>query len=209
MLYGRRPICPLSILKDSGTEDIPVPIGQLKSVINYLNDLQIKLKLVAEQAGIAFSSNQMNYAYYHNCRKKYKSFDIGDKVIVLSPDSTHKMYVRWTSPCTIVEKQSAHSYVVQMPDNSVKHNHANKMRKLNIQTNNIGVIYKTDIDFGDIENTPVTKLTPTDETYIKVHMNSSHLNTDQKQAVIDLFVKNQAIITYTPKIARIGEHSSK
>ncbi|GFU28215.1 hypothetical protein NPIL_152901 [Nephila pilipes] len=39
-----------------------------------------------EQAGIA-SSNQANYAYYHNCRKKYKSFEIGDKVIVLAPDS--------------------------------------------------------------------------------------------------------------------------
>ncbi|GFT47846.1 uncharacterized protein NPIL_326691 [Nephila pilipes] len=69
-----------------------------------------------------------------------------------------------------------------MPDNSVKHIHANKIRKLNIQTNDIRVIYETDIDFDDIENTPVTKLTPTDETYIKEHLNSSHLNSDKKQA---------------------------
>ncbi|GFT85403.1 hypothetical protein NPIL_70561 [Nephila pilipes] len=27
----------------------------------------------------------------------------GDKVIVLAPDSTHKVYTRFTSPCTIVE----------------------------------------------------------------------------------------------------------
>ncbi|GFT01316.1 hypothetical protein NPIL_288421 [Nephila pilipes] len=104
------------------------------------------------------------------------------------------MYARWISPCTIVEKRSAHSYLVQMSDNSVKHIHANKIRKLNIQTNNIRVIYEIDIDFGDIENTPATKCTPTDETYIKEHLNSSHLKSDQKQAVIDLLIKNQAII---------------
>ncbi|GFT17328.1 hypothetical protein NPIL_268721 [Nephila pilipes] len=91
MLYRRRPTGPLSILKDSWTEDISVPIGQLKSVTNYLNDLKIKLQLAAEQAGIASSTNQANNAYYHNRRKKYKSFEIGDKVIVLALDSTHKM----------------------------------------------------------------------------------------------------------------------
>ncbi|GFU09166.1 retrovirus-related Pol polyprotein from transposon 412 [Nephila pilipes] len=130
---------------------IPIPIGQLKPVTNYLNDLKIKLQLAAEQAGISSSTNQANYAYYHNRRKKYKSFEIGNKVIVPSPDSTHKMYARCTFPCTIVEKRSAYSYLVQLPDNSVKHIHANKIRNLNIQTNNIGVICETDIDFDDIE----------------------------------------------------------
>ncbi|GFT15711.1 hypothetical protein NPIL_22111 [Nephila pilipes] len=91
-----------------------------------------------------------------------------------------------------------------MPNNSVKRIQANKIRKLNIQTNNIGIIYETDIDFGDIEKIPVTKCTPNDETYIK-----EHLNSDQKQAVIDLLIKNQAIISETLKIARIGEHSIK
>ncbi|GFU36128.1 hypothetical protein NPIL_431021 [Nephila pilipes] len=90
MLYGRHPTGPLSILKHFWTEDIPEPIGQLKSVTHYPNDLKIKLQLVAEQAG--------------------------DKVIVLSLDRTLKMYARWISFCTIVEKQSAHSYLVQMPD---------------------------------------------------------------------------------------------
>ncbi|GFT08050.1 retrovirus-related Pol polyprotein from transposon 412 [Nephila pilipes] len=151
MLYGRRPTSTLSILKDFWTKGIPVPIGQLKSVKNYLNDLKIKLQLAAEQAD--------------------------DKVVVLAPDSTHKMYGRWTS-CTIVEKRRAHSYLVQMRDNSVKHIHTNKIRKLNIQTNNTGVIYETDIDFGDIENTSVTKHTPTKETYIKKHLISSRLNSD-------------------------------
>ncbi|GFS85150.1 retrovirus-related Pol polyprotein from transposon 412 [Nephila pilipes] len=130
MLYGRRPTGPLSILKDSWTEDIPVPIGQLKSVSYYLNDLKIKLQLVAEQDCIVASTNQANYAYYYNRRKKYKSFKIGD--IALSPDNTHKMYARWTSPCTIIEKRSAHIYLVHMSGNSVKHIHANKIRKLNI-----------------------------------------------------------------------------
>ncbi|GFS53041.1 retrovirus-related Pol polyprotein from transposon 412 [Nephila pilipes] len=190
MLYGRRPTCPLPILKVSWTENIPVPIGRLKSVTNYLNDLKIKLQLAAEQTGIVSSSNQANYVHYHNRRKKYKSFEISDKVIIFSLNSTHETYARWTFPCIIIKKRSEHSCLVQMPDNSVKHINANKIRKLNIKTNNIGVIYETDIDFGDIENTPVTKSSPTDETYIKEHLNCSHLNSDKKQAVIDLLTKN-------------------
>ncbi|GFU07719.1 hypothetical protein NPIL_350821 [Nephila pilipes] len=75
MLYGRRPTGPLSIAKDSWTEDIPIPIGQLKSVTNDLNDLKIKHQLVAKQGNITPSTNQANYTYYHNCRKKYKCFE--------------------------------------------------------------------------------------------------------------------------------------
>ncbi|GFS82649.1 hypothetical protein NPIL_700621 [Nephila pilipes] len=105
------------------------------------------------------------------------------------------MYARWTSPCTIVEKRSTHDYLVQMPDNNVKHIHAKEIRKLDIQTNNIGVIYETDTDFGDIENTPVTKHIPTDEIYIREHLNSSHVNTDKKQAIVDLLIKNQVILS--------------
>ncbi|GFS77299.1 hypothetical protein NPIL_369441, partial [Nephila pilipes] len=87
-------------------------------ITNYLNDLKIRLQLAAEQAGTASTSKQTNYVFDHNLRKMYKSLEIGDKVIVLVPVSTHKMYARWTSPCTIVEKRRAHSYRVRMPDNN-------------------------------------------------------------------------------------------
>ncbi|GFU61580.1 hypothetical protein NPIL_621561 [Nephila pilipes] len=82
------------------------------------------------------------------------------------------MYARWTSPCAIVEKRNAYSYSVQIPYNNAKHIHTNKIRKLNIQANNIGVICKTDIYFGNIEE----KRTHFVETYIREHLNSSHLN---------------------------------
>ncbi|GFS60664.1 hypothetical protein NPIL_117001 [Nephila pilipes] len=48
--------------------------------------------------------------------KRYKNFEIGNEVIVLVPDSAHKMYAIWTSPCTIVGKRNIHCYLVQMPD---------------------------------------------------------------------------------------------
>ncbi|GFS71619.1 hypothetical protein NPIL_620481 [Nephila pilipes] len=129
MLYGRHLTGPLSILKDFCAEDIPVPIRKLKSVTNYL---KIKLQLAAEEDGVASSTNQANYIYYNNRLKKYKNFEIGDKVIYLAFVSTHKKYARWTSPCTIVEKRSAPNYLVQMPDNSVKHIYANEIGRLNI-----------------------------------------------------------------------------
>ncbi|GFT20632.1 hypothetical protein NPIL_81911 [Nephila pilipes] len=105
-------------------EDISVPLGQLMPVADYFNDLKTKFQFAAEQADIDSSTNEANYAYYHNRLKK----------------------------------------------------------KVNIQANNIGIIYETDIDFGDIENPPTTKCTPNNETYIKEHLNFPNLNADQKQA---------------------------
>ncbi|GFT21397.1 retrovirus-related Pol polyprotein from transposon 412 [Nephila pilipes] len=139
------------ILKSFWLEDISILIRHLKSVTNHLNDLKIKLQLANEQVDIVSTINQANYAFYHNRLKSYKSFEKDDKVIVLAPGSTHKIYARWTSPSIIVEKRSAHSYLVPISDNSVQHIHANKVRRLNLNR----VIYQTEMDFGDIENTPI------------------------------------------------------
>ncbi|GFT51672.1 hypothetical protein NPIL_495281 [Nephila pilipes] len=98
------------------------------------------------------------------------------------------MYAKWTFPWSIVEEQSSLSYLVEMPDNSEKHLHVYKI--IQNQTENIGVIYESEIDFGDIKNVPVIKRAPNDETYIKTHLNSSHLNNDQKQSINDLLMKN-------------------
>ncbi|GFW81780.1 hypothetical protein TNCV_2884541 [Trichonephila clavipes] len=53
---------------------------------------------------------------------------VGEKVIVLISDATSKLFARWQGPATIIEKRNPHSFLVEMPDNSTKHIHQNKLR---------------------------------------------------------------------------------
>ncbi|GBN28324.1 Pro-Pol polyprotein [Araneus ventricosus] len=79
----------------------------------------------------------------------------GDKVIVLIPDSKNKLLVRWQGPCTIEARRNEHSFVVKMPDASVRHVHQNKMREFVASSGSVNVIFEGEEEFGDVESTPL------------------------------------------------------
>ena len=73
----------------------------------------------------------------YNLRAKEKSFEIGQKVLVLTPDSKNsKTFSRWVGPAVIKDKVSNHSYLVDI-NGAVKHIHAEKLRKYHIQVNEV------------------------------------------------------------------------
>jgi len=103
----------------------------------------------------------------YNLRAREKSFEIGQTVLVLIPDSTSsKTFSRWIGPAVIKDKLSNHSYVVDI-NGAVKHIHVDKLRKCHIQVfevicdkvttgheqtriNHCAVIYDEDSDFGSV-----------------------------------------------------------
>ena len=174
----------LSSWKSSWTNKIPLHSGQLGSVTNYLNDLKMELVKAAEHAAISCRSKQESYAHYHNRRARHKKFKSGDQVIVLIPDSSHKLYVRWTALASIIERKSLYRYLVQMPDNSFRHLHASKIRELKAQTTHVGVIYDADIDFRDIENIPL--IATEDSRNWNKELSLHHLSSKQKRQFIDI-----------------------
>jgi len=108
---------------------------------------------------------QGRYVAQYNLRAREKSFQIGDQVLILTPDSTSsKLFSRWTGPAVIKDKVSAHSYLVDT-NGAVKHLHADKLRKYHINVDEIScdtilagqinteldhcaIIHEEDQDFG-------------------------------------------------------------
>jgi hypothetical protein len=72
------------------------------------------------------------YVAYHNLRSRDKSFSVGEQVLILKPDSTNKLFSRWSGPASVVERLSNHSYLVEI-DGSRKELHAGKLRKYNVR----------------------------------------------------------------------------
>ncbi|GFU90382.1 retrovirus-related Pol polyprotein from transposon 17.6 [Trichonephila clavipes] len=49
-------------------------------------------------------------------RSSVKNFSIGEQVVLLIPDSSNKIYARWTGPGEIIQHHPPHSYKVKLSD---------------------------------------------------------------------------------------------
>ncbi|GFX27858.1 retrovirus-related Pol polyprotein from transposon 17.6 [Trichonephila clavipes] len=154
LLYARQPQGPLSILKSTWTGKHNNLQLCTTPVSKYLEDLKCKLEKVAEQAKLVSTVQQEKMAYYHNLRSSDRVFKVGEKVIVLIPDATSKLFARWQGPATIIEKRNPHSFLVEMPDNSTKHIHQNKLRHYVASSNSVNVIFEEEKEFGQVETPP-------------------------------------------------------
>jgi hypothetical protein len=67
------------------------------------------------------------YAKYYNRHARHKEFDVGQKVLILTPDTTHKAFAQWLGPATILDKTSMYGYIVDH-EGVRKHIHAVKLR---------------------------------------------------------------------------------
>ncbi|GFW12764.1 retrovirus-related Pol polyprotein from transposon opus [Trichonephila clavipes] len=154
LLYGRQPQGPLSILKYTWT----IKHNNLQlcttPVSKYLEDLKCKLEKAAEQAKLVSTVQQEKMACYHNLRSYDRVFKVGEKVIVLIPDATSKLFARWQGPATIIEKRNPLSFLVEMPDNSTKHIHQNKLKHYIASSNSVNVIFEKEKEFGQVATPP-------------------------------------------------------
>jgi len=80
---------------------------------------------------------QQRYVSRYNLRAREKFFEVGQKVLILMADFTSsKLFSRRIGPEIIKDKKSPHSYLVDIK-RSVKHIHADKLRKYHIAVDEI------------------------------------------------------------------------
>ena len=126
-----------------------------------MKELHDKLEVVKTCATTHSQREQEKYATHYNLRSKDKQFEVGEKVLILMPDSTaSRAFSKWTGPATVVEVLSPYSYAVDVAGTK-RHFHANKLRKFHVRVesvaydslcfvNTCAVVYENDNDFGDI-----------------------------------------------------------
>jgi transposase InsO family protein len=155
LLYGTLPRGPLSALKESwaGTKELPLNLG--KGPVEYLQSLKENLELAKVYAEAHASKELQRHAAHYNLRSTEKRFEVGDRVVILAPDSSNKVYSRWQGPGTISKVKSPHSYIVEL-DGKLRHLHANKLRRYRerleqARVDNCAIIFDKDSEFGTVE----------------------------------------------------------
>jgi len=163
---GYLPRGPLAILKDSWC-DQELPVSFDKNAQEYLKELYNKLEIAKTYATSHSQMEQERYATHYNLRSKEKHFEVGEKVLIVMPDSTaSRAFSKWTGPATVLEVLSPYSYIVDVAGTRF-HCHANKLRKFHVRVesvaydslcfvNTCAVVYENDADFGDINVIPLS-----------------------------------------------------
>ncbi|GFW22454.1 retrovirus-related Pol polyprotein from transposon 412 [Trichonephila clavipes] len=208
LMYGRDPKGPLSILKSILTENTLLPLNMKGSVESYLKKLKEKLEVATHKAKLTSDVQQGSYAKYYNRQKKHREFAPGDQVLVLIPDSTNKLYARWTGPVKVVKRVKPNSYYLQMAGGNLRLLHVNKIREYRARVQTVGVIYDIDDEFGEIYETPtVPAAKKNDEALDRVTLD--YLSKKQQTQLKDLLHRHTTLFSGKIKRAKVGEHVIK
>jgi len=164
---------PLCILKESweGHQHV-VRSKPGVAVERYLQDLKSRLETAAEFADKHAAIAQAHYSKHYNKHAAEKKFRVGEQVIVLDKDSTHKTFARWQLG-TITRVRSPYSYNVEIADGSTRHLHANKIRKFIARVQGVVVVNEQEEDFAPIDC--VTTAEPVRDALLP----SQRINTEQ------------------------------
>ncbi|GFV60819.1 retrovirus-related Pol polyprotein from transposon opus [Trichonephila clavipes] len=129
------------------------------------------MEKAAESASLTAAQKQKAYGAYFNKRSSVKNFSIGEQVVLLIPDSSNKIYARWTGPGEIIQHHPPHSYKVKLLDGTVRHVHVSKIRKYHPRALAVGVIFEDDHEFGEIHPTPNLSRSTSERVLREINLN--------------------------------------
>ena len=204
LVYGRAGRGPLSVLKDTWSDDqadTPILSGTSYEYLEKLkSDLQVGARIAETNAGKA----QRSYVHQYNLRSRDKEFEVGDMVLVLMPDSTNKVVARWQGPGTITAKLSPYSYRVSLDTGAVRTLHANDLRRFIPRVSSVGVIFEDDTDFGQIEYCPAAGESVRDDAFSAINL--SHLSDTEQVELRGLLMKHRQVFNDKPGQCKVACH---
>ncbi|XP_077869382.1 uncharacterized protein LOC144360596 [Saccoglossus kowalevskii] len=110
LLYGRHVRGPLAVLKEGWTGDIPEEENLAEYVINMRDKIGEMMEVVKQNMVVA----QAKQIRWYDVKARDRSFDIGEKVLVLLPSRSQKLQAEWQGPFQVTRKMTAVDYEVNV-----------------------------------------------------------------------------------------------
>ena len=152
LLYGRHVRGPLSVIRETWEE--PQDEGIKESVLSYIlktREILVKMSGIAHKLETISKKRQKVYYDRKACKRKLKS---GQRVSILLPTASNKLYAEWKGPFEVVEQVSPVDYVIQTGKRTKKVFHINMLKEwvsrsedvspgVNQETNQAAVVQQT------------------------------------------------------------------
>lgn len=187
----------LDVLYDvwSGS-DLMLPVLS-KSDQDFFKRVRENLDIAQKVASENSEKCQQEYIKRYNLRARDKSFNVGEQVLVLMPDSSNRLKARWIGPGIVADKLSEYSYLVSLDNGAVRQLHANKLRKFIPRVQSIGVINGVDEEFGDVCELPLSSDSSEFEKSLD-ELDLNHLSAEPRLRLIDLLRKHERVFSNIP-----------
>jgi len=101
---------------------------EVKTTYDYVLDLNDRLQSTCELAKIELQKSQIRQKKYYDRKKKVRTFEKGDEVLVLLTTDSNKLLLQWKCPFEILEKVIGDDYRVQLVGRT-KTFYANMLKK--------------------------------------------------------------------------------
>ena len=109
LLYGRQVRGPLAILRDLWGDKIL--IDENHTLHQYVIELQTKFQECAKIAARNTEVSVQKYKTHFDLKSQDRQSSPGDKVLLLSPDTTNKLLVAWKGPFAVLERRNRVNYI--------------------------------------------------------------------------------------------------
>ena len=114
LVFGRNLRSPLDVLAEIWKTGEPEKPKSGKDVLTYLADLRTHLVAAADAAKTEalYQTKRQKAIYDRKSRKR--ELNVGDRVLVLQPTSTFKLFAKWDGPWVVTRKLNAVNYEIDM-----------------------------------------------------------------------------------------------
>ena len=127
LLYGRSVRGPMSILKELWTGN-KNDDEEIRTTYQYVLDLRERIEETCQIAQEALQKSSERNKRYYNRKTRMRSFNPGDKVLLLLPTDHNKLLLQWKGPFPVLEKIGKVDYRIDLFGKS-KVFHANLLKK--------------------------------------------------------------------------------
>ncbi|GBO45566.1 Retrovirus-related Pol polyprotein from transposon 297 [Araneus ventricosus] len=208
MVYGRLPRGPLALMRDSWTGKRNIPLSVSRSIEKYLENLRQNLEKAHEIATANAEKNQAEYTRRYKLRAREKTFQVGEKVLILESVSPHKLLKKWTGPVSIIALTRPHSVLVRMEDGTSKEVHVNKIRPYIARVQQVGLVFEQDEDFGDLHYAPADPIRKSlIDIWEHIRKMEGVLGFQQRAELSDVLRKYSDVFSSKPGRAMVEGHS--
>ncbi|XP_040360535.1 uncharacterized protein LOC121048362 [Ixodes scapularis] len=125
LVYGRALRSPLRMLREmwEGT-------GENQTVVDYVLELLERLSVTRELVDKNMKAAQETAKVYYDRNARLRTFEVGDRVMILRTARKNKLEVHWEGPVEVIDKLSQTNYALKMPGHrkQVKIYHCNLMK---------------------------------------------------------------------------------
>ncbi|XP_065929667.1 uncharacterized protein [Magallana gigas] len=99
------------------------------SVLSYILETREKLAKMGDIVSENEEVSKIKQKRYYDRKARHRSFEVGDKLLVLLPTSTKKLLAQWKGPVSVTEKVSPVDYRVQYDNGVRKVYHINMLKR--------------------------------------------------------------------------------